>query len=236
MTSSGVSGYLSATMMRDSLLAEGLGTGLLLYVIVGSGIAAEQLGTDPAIQLLSHALAVGLGLAALIAMLQTVSGSHFNPSVTIGFWRTGSIAGRRALGFIGVQLLGAVLGVATANFTFEIDVLDIATNPRTGVGLSVAEAVATFVLVLAILALVRTGRHGAVPAVVGAWVAAIVFATSSTGFANPAVTVARVFTDSYTGIAPASVAAFLISQVVAGFAAAGAASVLFTESSMAKGD
>lgn len=213
-------------LMRSALVAEGLGTGLLLYVIVGSGIAAEQLGVDPGIQLFSHAIAVGLGLASLIAMFQTVSGSHFNPSVTIGFWRTGAIGGRKALSFVGVQLMGAVLGVALANFTFENDILQISTNARTGLGLTVAEAVATFVLVLAILALVRTGRHSAVPAVIGAWVAAIVFATSSTGFANPAVTTGRIFTESYTGIAPASVAAFLIAQVAAGFAAAGVANLL----------
>lgn len=218
--------------MRSALAAEGVGTGLLLYVIVGSGIAAEQLGSDPAIQLFSHAVVVGLGLAALIAVFQTVSGSHFNPAVTIAFWRTAGVGGREAIGFIGAQLVGAVAGVALANITFEIEILQISSNSRTGIGLTVAEAVATFVLVLAILALVRTGRHGAVPAVVGAWVAAIVFATSSTGFANPAVTVGRIFTDSYTGIAPASVAGFLIAQVVAGVAAAGAGRLLFSQPAM----
>ncbi|HEY7823323.1 MAG TPA: aquaporin [Acidimicrobiia bacterium] len=212
------------------MVAEGVGTGLLLYVIVGSGIAAEQLGVDPAGQLLSHAVVVGLGLAALIAVFQTVSGSHFNPAVTIAFWRTTSLGGREGFGFIGAQLVGAVAGVALANFTFEIEILDISSNARAGIGLTVAEAVATFVLVLAILMLVRTGRHGAVPAVVGAWVAAIVFATSSTGFANPAVTIGRIFTDSYTGIAPASVAGFLIAQVIAGFAAASVAALLYRDS------
>lgn len=212
------------------MVAEGVGTGLLLYVIVGSGIAAEQLGVDPAVQLLSHAVVVGLGLAALIAVFQTVSGSHFNPAVTIAFWRTTSLGGREGFGYIGAQLVGSVAGVALANFTFEIEILDISSNARTGIGLTVAEAVATFVLVLAILTLVRTGRHGAVPAVVGAWVAAIVFATSSTGFANPAVTIGRIFTDSYTGIAPASVAGFLIAQVIAGFAAASVAALLYRDS------
>lgn len=212
------------------MVAEGVGTGLLLYVIVGSGIAAEQLGVDPAVQLLSHAVVVGLGLAALIAVFQTVSGSHFNPAVTIAFWRTTSLGGREGFGYIGAQLVGSVAGVALANFTFEIEILDISSNARTGIGLTVAEAVATFVLVLAILMLVRTGRHGAVPAVVGAWVAAIVFATSSTGFANPAVTIGRIFTDSYTGIAPASVAGFLIAQVIAGFAAASVAALLYRDS------
>lgn len=216
--------------MRSAMVAEGVGTGLLLYVIVGSGIAAEQLGLDPAIQLFSHAVAVGLGLAALIAVFQTVSGSHFNPAVTIAFWRTSGVGGRDALSFIGAQLVGAVAGVALANFTFEIEILQISSNARTGIGLTVAETVATFVLVLAILALVRTGRHGAVPAVVGAWVAAIVFATSSTGFANPAVTIGRIFTDSYTGIAPVSVASFLIAQVIAGFAAASVAALLYRDS------
>lgn len=213
--------------MRNAMVAEGVGTSLLLYVIVGSGIAAEQLGIDPAVQLLSHAVVVGLGLAALIAVFQTVSGSHFNPAVTIAFWRTTCLGGREGFGFIGAQLVGAVAGVALANFTFGVDVVDVSTSGRTGLGLIVAEAVATFVLVLAILALVRTGRHGAVPAVVGGWVVAIVFATSSTGFANPAVTIGRIFTNSYTGIAPTSVAAFLVAQVAGGLAAAGVASQLF---------
>jgi glycerol uptake facilitator-like aquaporin len=206
---------------------EGLGTALLLYVIVGSAIAAEQLGSDAGTQLLAHALIVGAGLGTLIAMLQTVSGSHFNPAVTLGFWRTKTVSGVEAGQYIAAQIVGAVVGVAAANLSFEQTPISIATTARNGAGLITAEAVATFVLVRLILALVRTGRSGLVPAAVGAWVAAIVFATSSTGFANPAVTIARMFTDTYTGIAPASVAAFLVAQLAAGLFAAHVAIVFY---------
>lgn len=201
-------------------MAEGLGTGLLLYVIVGSGIAAESLGSDRAVQLLAHALVVGLGFAVLIALFQTTSGSHFNPSVTLAFWMTRQVGRRAALGYSVAQVLGGIAGVVVANVTFDLPALAVATTAREGLGQMAAEAIATFVLVLVILCVVRTGRAAIVPAVVGAWVAAIVFATSSTGFANPAVTIARTLTDSYTGIAPASVAGFLAAQLLAGLAAA----------------
>jgi glycerol uptake facilitator-like aquaporin len=206
--------------MRSRLLAEGLGTGLLLFVVVGSGIAAQGLGQEPGTQLFTHAVVVGLGLAALIAMFQPISGSHFNPAVTLAFWRNGDISLGEALRYVVTQLAGAVLGVIAANVTFGITAVSLSETVRSGIGLVVAEAIGTFVLVLSILLLVRTARAGLVPAVVGAWVAAIVFATSSTGFANPAVTIARVLTDSYTGIAPASVLAFVAAQLVAGLLAA----------------
>jgi glycerol uptake facilitator-like aquaporin len=218
--------------MGREWVAEGLGTAMLLYVIVGSGIAAERLGGDQAVQLFAHAVIVGLGLAALIALFQTVSGSHFNPSVTLGFLGTDAVDARRAIVFIAAQVIGAVVGVVAANLTFDIDPLGISATARDGLGLIGAEFVATFVLVLAILALVRTGRSRAVPAVVGAWVAAIVFATSSTGFANPALTLDRIFTDSYTGIAPASVAGFLAAQLVAGVVAVPVAKFLYPTSAL----
>jgi len=206
--------------MRGRLLAEGLGTGLLLYVVVGSGIAAQSLGQDPGTQLFTHAVVVGLGLAALIAMFQATSGSHFNPAVSLAFWRSGDITSGEALRYVAAQIAGAVLGVIAANLTFGVSAMTVSETVRSGAGLVTAEAIGTFVLVLSILLLVRTSRAGLVPAVVGAWVAAIVFATSSTGFANPAVTVARVFTDTFTGIAPASVIAFVAAQLLAGLLAA----------------
>lgn len=213
--------------MSRGVLAEGIGTALLLYVIVGSGIAAETLGIDPGAQLLAHAVVVGLGLGALIALFQTVSGAHFNPSVTLAFSRTGVLSGVEAIRYVLAQLAGAVVGVIVANLTFDLAAVSVSETAREGPGLVAAEAIATFVLVLLILALVRTGREGAVPVAVGAWIAAAVFATSSTGFANPAVTFAGMFTDTYTGISPASVAPFLAAQVIAGLAAAGAAILLF---------
>lgn len=215
--------------MRRELLAEGLGTAILLYVVVGSGIAAQELATDPGLGLLAHALAVGLGLGALIAMLQSVSGAHFNPSVTLAFWRIRSIDRAEAVGYGLTQVVGGIAGVALANWSFGDPVLTLSSTERSGLGLIVAEIVATFVLVLVILALVRTGRPQAVPAAVGAWVAAAVFATSSTGFANPAVTLSRLFTDSYTGIAPRSVGAFVTAQLLAGLLAALAAIVMFPD-------
>lgn len=210
-------------------LAEAVGTGLLLYVIVGSGIAAETLGGDPVTQLLAHALVVGLGLAVLIALFQTISGSHFNPSVTLAFWRSGEVDDRDATGYVVAQVLAGIAGVALANVTFGLPTGAVSSISRDGSGLVVAEGVATFVLVLIILILVRTDRPGYVPAAVGAWVAVAVFATASTGFANPAVTLARMFTDSYTGIAPSSAPWFLVAQLLAGFAAALVATAFYPE-------
>ena len=212
--------------MRSRLLAEGLGTGLLLFLVVGSGIAAQSLSQDEGTQLFSHAVVVGLGLAALIAMFQTISGSHFNPAVTLAFWRTGDLSSGDALRYVAAQLGGAILGVIAANVTFGEAAIAVSGTVRYGVGLAMAETIGTFVLVLSILLLVATSRAHLVPAVVGAWAAAIVFATASTGFANPAVTVARVFTDTYTGIAPESVAAFVGAQLLAGLVAALAVRVL----------
>lgn len=210
-----------------SLAAEFLGTGLLLFVIVGSGIAVEGLSTDGAVQLLAHAVAVGAGLAALIAFLGPISGAHFNPAVTFGFWFSGSFPARSVGPYVGAQIAGAVLGVMVANASFGEAVVAVSDTPRGGAGPATAEFVATFVLVLLILGLVRSGRTTAVAPAVGAWVAAIIVATVSTGFANPAVTVARTVTDTYTGIAPASGLAFVAVQLIAGVVAAPVASTIY---------
>ncbi len=215
--------------MTRRTLAEGLGTALLLYVIVGSGIAAESLSPDPGLRLFVHAVAVGLGLGVLIAIFQAASGAHFNPSVTAAFWRTGAMPGREAAGYVGAQLVGAAAGVVAANLTFSLAIVSVAATDRRGLGLVAAEAIVTFVLVLVIVALVRIGRDTAVPVAVGAWVAAAIFATSSTGFANPAVTIARILSDTYTGIEAASAAGFVAAQVVAGFAAAHTAIALYPQ-------
>jgi glycerol uptake facilitator-like aquaporin len=216
--------------MRHRFVAEAVGTGLLLHIIVGSGIAAQQVGTDGATQLLAHALVVGIGLGVLIVLFQSVSGSHFNPSVTLAFWRGGTIDGTTASGYIGAQLVGALAGVGLANLTFGEQVYSVSATPRDGLGLVVAEGIATFVLVFLILALVRLGLAPVIPAAVGGWVAVIVFATASTGFANPAVTVSRIFTDTYTGIAPGSAWGFLAVQIVAGLVAAPIAALLYETS------
>ncbi len=217
--------------MTREITAEGVGTALLLYVIVGSGIAAERLADDAGVRLMAHAVAVGLGLAVLIALFQAVSGSHFNPAVTLAFWRFRALDGRLAIGYGTAQLAGAVAGVAAANYSFGESMVQASSTERGGPGLILAEFISTFVLVLAILALVRTDRAYAVPMAVGAWVAAIVFATSSTGFANPAVTMSRVLTDTYTGIAAASVPGFVVAQLVAGALSVPFVSFLFPKNS-----
>lgn len=213
--------------MTRRLTAEGLGTAFLLYVIVGSGITAEALGTDAAIQLLAHGLVVGLGLGALITLFQIVSGSHFNPSVTLALWRSRTLNGAQSALYILVQVLGALLGVVAANLTFAQSIASISSTDRSGLGLLASELISTFILVLLVLSLTRTGRPNSVPVAVGAWVAAMVFASSSTGFANPAATIARIFTDTYTGLAPASAGRFLVAQLIAGIAASPIAIYLY---------
>jgi arsenate reductase len=216
-------------MRLDSrgLIGEFLGTALLLYVIVGSGIAAESLSADGAIQLAVHAVAVGAGLAGLIAFLAPVSGAHFNPAVTVGLSLTGDFGRPSVIPYVLAQVAGAVIGVVLANVSFGIAAVAISDTERSGLGLSLSEFIGTFVLVLLIIGLVRSGRTPMIPAAVGAWVAAIIIGTASTGFANPAVTMARMFTDSYTGIAPDSVPAFLIAQFLAALTAGACAMLLF---------
>ncbi|MDH5292298.1 MAG: aquaporin [Acidimicrobiia bacterium] len=207
--------------MKRPLLAEALGTALLLYAIVGSGIAADRLASDDAVALFAHAASVGLALTVLIAMFGTVSGAHFNPAVTLGLWRAGMISTRLIVPYIGAQVAGAIAGVVVANVSFGVDAFAVAATDRMTSGTFISEVMATLVLMLLILMLVRAGRAGSVAPAVGAWVAAAIFATSSTGFANPAVTVARALTDTYTGIAPGSVPGFVLAQLVgAGLAVA----------------
>ncbi len=212
-----------------ALLAEALGTALLLAVIVGSGLATAVPGTDPVTGHLAHALAVGLGLGALIALLLPASGAHFNPAVTLSAWRNGSIAGHHVPGYITAQVVGATVGVAVANTTFGHPALTLSAAGRTGPALATSEALATFVLVLVILGLVRTRRTSWIPVAVGAWVACAVVATASTGFANPAVTIARTFAAASTGIAPASAWVFVVAQLAGAALAVATVRILFPE-------
>lgn len=210
---------MRAMASARSITAEFVGTAWLLTLIVGSGHQVQQLGLDPSAQLLAHAVAVGLGLAVVVAIFLPVSGAQFNPAVTLVAWATGLTPGRLALGHVAAQLAGAVAGVVVANLTFGFDAVSVATTDRSAtVG---AEVLATAGLVLAIFALVRSGRPSWLPAAVGGIVAAGMLATASTGFANPAVTLARTLTDSYTGIAPGSVAPFLAAQLIGAAVAGG---------------
>jgi arsenate reductase len=157
---------------------------------------------------------VGAALAALIATFGSVSGAHFNPAVTAADVVFGGMTARVGAAYAAAQVAGAVVGVAGANALFGLPALTIATTSRTGFGLAASEAVATFGLLVVIFGVVRSGNARAVPATVGAWIAAAIYCTSSASFANPAVTLARTLTDTYTGIAPGALPGFVLAQAL----------------------
>lgn len=220
-------------------LAEALGTGMLVTVVVGSGIAAQRLSPhDAGLQLLENSLATTLGLAVLITILGPVSGAHLNPVVTLvdlvvarprDLRRPGAMTGpglRDVASYVAAQAVGAVGGALLANAMFGVPA-GLATTPRASGPHLLAEVVATAGLVLVILALLRTGQGRAIPAAVGAYIGAAYWFTSSTSFANPAVTVGRVFSDTFAGIAPGSVLPFVVAQAVGGAVGLGLALALF---------
>lgn len=208
------------------LAAELLGTAGLLLAIVGSGITAAGDGAASA-QLFQHAVVVGAALGALIVTFGSVSGAHFNPAVTLVDAVFAGLRPWMAVGYVAAQLGGAVVGVVVANLLFDFPAVAVATTERAGWALAASEGIATAGLLVVIFGVARSGDTRAVPAAVGAWLAAAIYFTSSTSFANPAVTVARVFTDTYTGIAPPAVPAFLGAQLVGAAAAAGLIAWLF---------
>jgi glycerol uptake facilitator-like aquaporin len=201
------------------LLAELLGAALLGAVVVGSGIAAQQLSpTDIGIQLLENSTATVFGLAVLILMLGPVSGAHFNPVVSIADWFLGRRSGtgmslRDVSAYVIAQVLGAIGGAILANVMFSVG-QHISTKHRASGGHPVGEIVATAGLIALIFALARTHRGALSAPAVGAYIGAAYWFTSSTSFANPAVTVGRVFSDTFAGIAPASVGGFIGMQLI----------------------
>jgi glycerol uptake facilitator-like aquaporin len=204
------------------LLAEFVGTALLVTVVVGSGIAAAQLSPhDVGLQLLENSTATAFGLAVLILLFGPVSGAHFNPVVSAADWllgrrlRTG-ITGDHLLAYIVVQVVGGIAGAWLANIMFDRRVLELATKERVTTGHLVGEVVATAGLIALIFTLARTGRAGLSAAAVGAYIGAAYWFTSSTSFANPAVTVGRMFSDTFAGIAPGSAPGFIAAQIAGG--------------------
>ena len=202
------------------LIAEFVGSALLVTVVVGSGIAAAQLSpSDVGLQLLENSTATVFGLAVLILMFGPVSGAHFNPVVTAADWLLGrrsgtGISGRDASGYVLVQLIGAVCGAWLANLMFDRQVFELSTKERVSTGHLIGEIVATAGLIALIFTLARTGRAALSAAAVGSYIGAAYWFTSSTSFANPAVTVGRMFSDTFAGIAPASAPAFIAAQIV----------------------
>ncbi|HEV7196458.1 MAG TPA: aquaporin [Pedococcus sp.] len=197
---------------RARLAAELLGTALLLAAVVGSGVMAQRLTADVGLQLLVNAVATVAVLGVLISSLGPISGAHFNPAVTLAQAVRGAHRWSDVGPYIAVQLVGGIAGTALANLMFGLPALHWSHHERTGVGLWLGEVIATGGLVLAI-GLVREGGDRA-SLVIPAWILGAYFFTSSTSFANPAVTLARAFTDTFAGIAPASVPAFAVAQAV----------------------
>jgi glycerol uptake facilitator-like aquaporin len=223
----------SAALPRR-LLAELLGTGLLVTVVVGSGIAAANLTPDDlGLQLFYNSTATVFGLAVLILMLGPVSGAHLNPVVSVVDWLLGrragiGLSGRDASAYCVAQTAGAVGGAVLANLMFDLPTA-LATKDRHGWHLWLGEIVATAGLVVLIFALARTGRGGWAAPAVGAYIGAAYWFTSSTSFANPAVSVGRMFSDTFAGIAPSSVPGFVVAQLVGGAVGLGLVRALYPD-------
>jgi glycerol uptake facilitator-like aquaporin len=196
------------------LVAEALGTGLLIIAVVGSGIMASRLSPqDTGLQLLENAAATAGALVALIWMLGAVSGAHFNPAVTLVDRGFGAITTRDTGLYLVAQVLGGCLGAIVANVMFELPAIDWSTKDRSSAALWLSEVVATAGLVLVIHGCVRSGRANVVAVAVGVWIGGAYFFTSSTSFANPAVTIARTLSDTFAGIAPSSAPMFIVMQL-----------------------
>ena len=217
---------MSANLPRR-LCAEAVGSFLLFATVVGSGIMGERLaGGNVAVALLANTLATGAMLFVLITMLGPVSGAHFNPAVSLVARLRGELTTGQALGHALAQLAGGIPGVWTAHLMFGLPLIEVSHKARTGIGQWTGEAVATFGLVLTILGTVRM-RPQWVPASVALYITAAYWFTSSTSFANPAITVARSLTDSFAGLAPADAPAFIASQLLGALAGLMAGEMLF---------
>lgn len=230
------------TDLARRLTAELLGTALLVTVVVGSGIAAERLSSgDVGLQLLENSTATAFGLTVLILLFGPVSGAHFNPVVSAADWLLGrrSDSGLSA-GEVGAytvaQVVGAVAGAELANLMYRVPIGELSDKDRTGAHLWLGEVVATVGLVALIFALARTGRGVLAAPAVGAYIGAAYWFTSSTSFANPAVTVGRVFSDTFAGIAPGSVPGFVVAQLVGGVIAVALVGWLYPRIGASAGD
>lgn len=202
------------------LLAELLGSAFLAALVIGSGIAAQTLSRgDLGLELFENAAATAMGLAAIILMFGPVSGGHFNPVVSLADATFGGLSWRDALAYIPAQTAGCVLGAITANGMFALAAVSLSAHHRASPAHLLSEVIATAGLLLVIFSLARTKRLTAAPAAVGAYIGAAYFFTSSASFANPAISVGRMFSDTFAGIAPASVPGYVVAQLLGGAAA-----------------
>ena len=210
-----------------ALAAEALGSFFLFATVVGSGIMAERLaGGDVAVALLGNTMATGAMLFVLISMLGPISGAHFNPAVSLVMWLRKELTGQLLIAFVAVQLAAGIAGVWAAHLMFDVPIFQFADNARNGIGQWTGEFIATFGLVMTILGTARY-RPTAIPASVALYITAAYWFTSSTSFANPAITIARSLSDSFAGIAPVDVGGFIVAQLAGALAALLAGKLLF---------
>ena len=220
---------MTAALSRR-LLAEYLGSAFLAALVIGSGIAAQNLSpNDTGLALLENAAATAAGLFAIILMFGPVSGGHFNPVVSLVDAGFGGLSWRHALAYIPVQIAGCITGAVVANLMFALTAVSISTHHRASPAHLFAEVIATLGLILVIFALVRSGRAASAPAAVGAYIGAAYWFTSSTSFANPAISVGRIFSDTFAGIDPASVPTFVLAQLAGGLIAFGVIRTLYPD-------
>ena len=206
-------------------LSEYLGATFLLMIVVGSGIMGQSLSDNDSITLLANTIATGSGLIVLIWMFGKISGAHFNPAVSVVMFANGELSSRNFILYGLLQVSGAISGTLLANYMFGLDALQVSVNSRSGLNLYISEVVATFGLLLVILR-VRTVRSELVAPAVGLYITSAYWFTSSTSFANPAVTIGRMFTDTFTGIDPGNVLFFITAQFIGAFLAFGINKIL----------
>jgi glycerol uptake facilitator-like aquaporin len=222
-------------LLARQALAEFLGSAGLVAVVIGSGIAASRLSDDRGLQLLENALVTGAGLVALILAFGPVSGAHLNPVITLAGRVLGGVSGRQVAAYLPAQVAGGVLGAVLANLMFDLPAITVSRQERAAGGLWLSEALATAGLVVLVFALARSRRPDVAPFAVGAYIAAAYWWSASTSFANPMIDVARTLSDTFAGIAPSSVPAFVLAQLVGAALAVGVV-VLLYPSADAAGD
>src|SRR3984957_14904029 len=219
---------MSQIALRRRLLAELLGSAFLAAVVVGSGIAAQRLSPgNSGLELLENAAATAAGLYTIILMFGPVSGGHFNPVVSFADAFFGGLSWRDAAAYLPAQVAGCTAGAVIANLMFALPAVTLSAKHRATPDHFLSEVIATAGLLLVIFALARTGRSGSAPAAVGAYIGAAYFFTSSASFANPAITIGRMFSDTFAGIAPASAPGYIAAQVTGGILAAGVIKALY---------